>query len=324
MRLSRLNLFLLISCVSLVLLVLLLPVDKLQYLSLNVVGEPPINGRTWQEGVEELGGALSMRLLAIWGVLIIYFIVPRVIGQESVQIQDRHVSRKEIATFFGVTAGFFIANLLIGYAWWDPDGFLGMGPLFLPSIASLVVLGIFPEIARKIFNFNDDGFFSGTSKKLKSTTLYMIIVAFGYGLISCIWHCCEFYEPKMYFFFFVIKLVQLWGMCSFFFKWGYKMLSQVLKNDLLATIMTALLFGFCYPWHTFGFALAFAIFGVLMCILTRKANSYIPGLILLYFAYIFHAGLPWHGPLVTLAIIHPIAILMVILLGIDVLRKRRS
>lgn len=307
-----------------VVLVLLLPLDLLKSLSLNVVGEPPINGRSWEEGVLELGGPLSMKFLAIWGVLIIFLNVPRIIGQKKEEIPERRVSKGEFIAFITAVVAFFIVNFLIGYAWWDPDGFLGMGPLFFHSIASIIVLGVFPEIAKKAFKFQDDGFFSEKSPDLKNTVLIMVIVAFGYGLISSIWHCCSFFEPKMYFFFFVIKLTQLWGMCTFFFKWGYKMLNQAFKNDFMATILTSILFGFCYPWHTFGFAITFILFGILLCILTRKTNSYVPGLFLLYFAYIFHAGIPWHGGLVTFAVIHPISIALVAILFIMVLRKKKS
>ncbi|MHA1292016.1 MAG: hypothetical protein ACTSQJ_05040 [Promethearchaeota archaeon] len=141
----------------------------------------------------------------------------------------------------------------------------------------------------------------------------MVIIAFGYGLISVIWHCCSFFNPTMYFFFFFIKLIQLWAMCTFFFKYGLRLFLNITR-PWLAYLIIAILFGFCYPWHTFGFAMIFMIFGFLLCYLTRKTNSYLPGLILLYFAYIFHAGLPWHGAILTFTIVYPISIGILIIL----------
>jgi len=60
-----------------------------------------------------------------------------------------------------------------------------MGPLFFPSIASLIVLGILPEIFRSVFKFERKNF-AESSENIKEITIYMIQIAFGYGAISCI------------------------------------------------------------------------------------------------------------------------------------------
>jgi len=209
-----------------------------------------------------------------------------------------------------VIAVFFVVNVAIGYGWWDPGGFLGMGPLFAPSMASLVALGTVPFIARARWHLEKSDMTTSRAGLPRNIALAATI-AFGYGLVSCIWHCCSFYDPKMYFFFFVTKLVQLWAMCSFFFMWGFPMLLQRFKKGWLATIVTSVLFGLTYPWHTVGFALTFMVFGFLFCILARKTGSYVVGLALLYLAYIFHAGLPWHGNAVTVFFIHPMSLALI-------------
>ncbi|MHA1294944.1 MAG: hypothetical protein ACTSQJ_20100, partial [Promethearchaeota archaeon] len=68
--------FLIVLAIILIIIILILPLSVLEYLSIEVVGEPPINGKSWMEGVSELGGALSMRILAIIGVLIIVLTLP--------------------------------------------------------------------------------------------------------------------------------------------------------------------------------------------------------------------------------------------------------
>ncbi|NVM30110.1 MAG: hypothetical protein HWN65_14800 [Candidatus Helarchaeota archaeon] len=296
---------LILIAITLILLVLFLPLDFLEFLSLNVIGEDPIIGLTWMEGVDALGGSLSMRILAILGILIMFSVIPFILRWKKKSLGKRAVSRTEIIFFLAAAVIFFIVNFLIGYLWWDPEGFLGMGPLFLPSIISLIILGFLPEMAKKIFKFEREAFAEST-KNIKKISLVMIFIAFGYGLISLIWHCCSFFDAKMFFFFFVIKLIQLWAMCSFFFKWGFPLFLNR-TQDWVAYLVISVLFGFCYPWHTFGFAITFIIFGILLCHLTRKTNSYLTGLILLYFAYIFHAGLAWHGALITFSIIYPIS-----------------
>ena len=292
--------------ISLIIIILVLPLTLLEFLSLEVVGEPPINGRTWMEGVNELGGEISMRFLAILGILIIALTLPIVLEWENKSLPEREVEKKEIIMFFIIAAVFFIINLVIGYHWWDPEGFLGMGPLFLPSILSLILLGLSPLLLQKRFHFRKEDLATSTDN-IKEISIYMIIIAFGYGLISCIWHCCSFFEPKIYFFYLIIKLVQLWAMCSFFFKYGLKLFLSKIK-PIYAHAIVSTIFGLCYPWHTWGFALTFIIFGFLLCYLTRKTDSYLPGLILLYFAYLFHAGIPWNGALVTFLVIYPISI----------------
>ena len=303
---------LLLIAVSLICLVLFLPLDLLEYLSLEIVGEPPINGQSWMAGVIALGGTLSMRLLAIFGILIIFLLIPIILNWEKPPFIQRQVKNAEIAFFLFATGVFFLINFLIGYEWWDPNAFLGMGPLFFQSILSLIVLGCLPEIAKLIFKFERADFAESTAN-IRKIAIIMILIAFGYGLISLIWHCCSFFDAKMFFFFFIIKLIQLWAMCSFFFKWGLPLFLNK-TNEWTAYIIISILFGFCYPWHTFGFAITFIIFGFLICYLTRKTNSYLTGLILLYFAYIFHAGLAWQGPLITFSVIYPISITIIAVL----------
>ncbi|MHA1360452.1 MAG: hypothetical protein ACTSRC_20200 [Candidatus Helarchaeota archaeon] len=130
-----------------------------------------------------------MRLLAILGLLIIGILIPIIFKWEKKVSESRAVKNPELLLFFGATAIFLLANILIGYAWWDSEHILGMGPLFIPSILSLVILGIIPYIAKALFKFGQEGFANST-ENLPKISLIMILVAFGYGLISLIWHCC--------------------------------------------------------------------------------------------------------------------------------------
>ena len=303
-KIDKTHLFLLITAIGLILIILLVPLEILEFLSLQVVGEPPINGLTWLEGVYALGGQISMRILAIFGVLIIILAIPFFLKWEKRSLKTREVNWKEMLFFFVAAILFFIVNLLIGYNWWDPNGLLGMGPLFVHSLISLIILGSLPEISKLIFKFEREDFAESTSN-IKEISAIMVLIAFGYGLISLIWHCCSFFDVKMYFFFFVIKLIQLWAMTSFFFKWGLKLFLNKMK-EWQAFLIISVLFGICYPWHTIGFAITFMLFGLILSYLTYKTDSYLPGLILLYFSYIFHAGLAWQGPLITFAVIYPI------------------
>ncbi|MHA1426773.1 MAG: hypothetical protein ACTSQI_12370 [Candidatus Helarchaeota archaeon] len=199
---------LLLIAIALIIIILILPLDLLEYLSIEIVGAPPINGLTWLEGVDALGGLFSMRLLAILGILIIFTTIPSISQWEKNSTAKRKLKYLEILFFITAALIFFVINFLIGYNWWDTEDILGMGPLFFHSIASLVIIGILPELARHIFKFERTDFAEST-ENLKKISLTMIVIAFGYGLISLIWHCCSFFEPKMFFFFFVIKLIQL-------------------------------------------------------------------------------------------------------------------
>ncbi|MHA1265999.1 MAG: hypothetical protein ACTSRS_12275 [Candidatus Helarchaeota archaeon] len=286
---NKSKIYLGILAFSLIFLILFLPLDLLEILSLEVVGEPPINGLSWYEGVLALGGPLSMRFLAILGIIILFLFLPLFFEFPNETIKQRIVQNSEILFFLSITIIFFIINFAIGYAWWDPSHPLGLGPLFLPSILSIIVLGFVPNIARKIFQISRKEFAASTAN-FRKISFMMICFAYGYGLISLIWHCCSFFEPKMFFFFFILKFIQLWGMTCFFFKYGFPLFLNKFPRRW-AFVFISLLFGFCYPWHTFGFAITFTFFGLLLCYLTEKTNSYLSGLILLYFAYIFHAGL---------------------------------
>ncbi len=321
LQISKNLLFIFSVFIILILIILFIPLNVLEFLSLEIIGEPPINGKSWLEGVDALGGALSIRILAILGVLIIVSCLPFVFNWKKTELAKRQVKRSEIIFFLSSTAIFFAINILIGYNWWDPKAFLGMGPLFFPSMISLIILGILPEINLKLFKFQRSDFADSTNN-LKESSLIMLIISFGYGLISLIWHCCSFYNGTMYFFFFIIKFIQLWAIMSFFYKWGLKIFLNLMQ-EWQAYILISILFGICYPWHTMGFAITFSFFGFIICYLTRKTNSYLLGLILLYFSYIFHAGLAWNGGFITIFIIFPISIfLMVLLIFFDVKREK--
>ncbi|MHA1270962.1 MAG: hypothetical protein ACTSPY_14305 [Candidatus Helarchaeota archaeon] len=312
--------WLVIITIILTCLILFLPLEYLEYLSIEIVGGPPINGSTWIEGVYALGGPMSMRILAIIGLIIIMINVPQLLGWKKQKIERYKVSKLELSLFSIISIFLFVINYLIGYSWWDSEAFLGMGSLFFPSIITIIIVGFTPEIIKRVLKPKNQEFFNSSDNLFKSS-IYIILISFGYGLVSLIWHCCSFFEVKMYFFFFVIKLIQLWGMCSFFFKWGLRLILNVLK-EWQAYLLISIIFGICYPWHTIGFAITFIFFGILICYLTRKTNSYYTGLILLYFAYIFHALLAWQGSLITFTIIYPMSSLICIILLVYSLKNK--
>jgi len=305
---SKTTLLILLFVIAATLSIIFIPLNLLEYLSLNVVGEPPINGRFWIEGVWELGGEFGMKTLAIIGIVIIGICITFFSDWKKIILEKRNVSNLEVLAFFGATIAFFIVNILIGYAWWDPNAFLGMGPLFFPSIISLIIIGLIPEFFRISFKFSKDNF-SISKKNLNKQLILIISSAYGYGAVSTLWHCCSFFNLTMYFFFFVIKFIQLWAMTSFFYKWGFKMFMSRTRVAF-AYLIISFCFGFTYPWHTIGYAFTFTIFGLIMCEVTRRTDSYYASLFLFYFAYIFHAALPWHGPDITLFIIIPISLII--------------
>ncbi|HPO12682.1 MAG TPA: hypothetical protein PLI09_04495 [Candidatus Hydrogenedentes bacterium] len=304
------------------LLIWLPSLGTLETLSLRVIGEPPINGESWMAGVEALGGSFSMRLAATLGMIILLLGAGSLLSMPNIEIPSRRVGRNEILAFFGITMLFGAGNFYIGYAWWDPEAFLGMGPYFAHSMVLLLGLGLAPHAAARVFgctpalaNRHD-----GAVKFL----LPVLLTAFGYGLVSCLWHCCCFFSWTIVFFFVVIKGVQLWAVCRFFYGWGLKMLIQAWGKRWAAYGLISVLFGFCYPWHTVGFAVAFILFGFLLCATTFKADSYLIGWSLLYFSYLFHAGLPWHGPVITQFVLFPLALLVLVLGMWRVMRRNRS
>jgi hypothetical protein len=305
-EISKSFLIILMCIVIIIISIIFIPINLLEYLSLNVVGEPPINGRTWIEGMWELGGEFGMKILAILGFVILGICILFLMQWEPISFKKRQVKNIEIIAFFGITGGFIIINFLIGYSWWDPNAPLGMGSLFFHSILSLIIIGLLPELFKIIFKFDKEDF--AISKKNIDKEIFIVVLsAFGYGAVSVLWHCCSLFNFTMYFFFFVIKFIQLWAMTSFFYKWGFKTFMSKTKT-IFAYLIISVCFGFAYPWHTFGFAFTFTLFGLILCEITRRTDSYFVSLLLLYFAYIFHAALPWHGPEITLFIIIPISI----------------
>jgi hypothetical protein len=84
------NIFL-VSISSLILLTLFLPLEWLKYLSIEIVGEPPINGESWMEGVNVLGGSISMRLLAICGLIIL-----GIVGYKMVIIEEKELPPRKV------------------------------------------------------------------------------------------------------------------------------------------------------------------------------------------------------------------------------------
>lgn len=306
----------------LILLIWILPLGIVEALSLQVIGEPPINGESWMAGVEALGGSFSMRLAATLGMIILLLGAGSLLSSPNIEIPARRVGHTEILAFFGMTMVLGLGNFYIGYAWWDPDAFLGMGPYFVHSMALLLGIGLAPHAAARVFGGRPAlaNWHSGALKFL----IPVLLTAFGYGLVSCLWHCCCFFSWTIVFFFVVIKGVQLWAVCSFFYGWGLKMLIQAWGKHWIACMVISVLFGFCYPWHTVGFAFVFILFGFLLCTITIKTDSCLIGWSLLYFAYLFHAGLSWHGPVITQLAVLPLALIVLVLGVWRVMRRKRS
>ncbi|HOO56923.1 MAG TPA: CPBP family intramembrane metalloprotease [bacterium] len=285
--------------------ILALPLDTLEYLSLNVVGEPPINGKTWTEGMMATGGEWGMKAIGIAGLLILILGILFIARIPFRAIRQRTVKNTEIFAFALSFVLFTAVNIWIGYRWWDPGSLLGMGPMFAHSIAALIVFGLLPTAFGAVLGVPKDGLLNNFDG-IKQSIGIIVVIAAGYGLWSSLWHCCSFYIPDMFFFFFVTKLIQLWAMSSFFFKWAFPMLVNRL-GITAAYIAVSVCFGIAYPWHTPGFAVAFTLFGIVLCDITRRTGSYLAPMLLLYFAYIFHAGAPWHGYAVSVYGILPAA-----------------
>ena len=95
----RQNYILVLLAAVLLCLALFLPFNMLEYLSLEVVGEPPINGLTWMAGVEALGGPLSMGILTILEVVIIFIAIPIILKWEKKPIAKKAIHKAELLFF---------------------------------------------------------------------------------------------------------------------------------------------------------------------------------------------------------------------------------
>jgi len=298
------------------------PLETLEYLSLNIIGEPPINGRTWLEGVAETGGDAGMRALGAAGTVILVLgilLLSRIRYREVVR---RETTPAEPIVFALAVSLFFAANVWIGYRWWDPAATLGMGPMFAHSMLVLLAFGLLPDVISRFFDTGRPAM-SHEGGGLAQALPVLLVIAFGYGLLSTVWHCCSFFAPKMYFFFFITKFVQLWAVTSFFFRWAFPMISNR-WGAAAAYAVVSICFGLTYPWHTPGFAVAFVIFGLVLCDVARRAGSYLAPLLLLYFSYIFHAALPWHGARATLYAILPASVAIMLALAAYYVKTLRA
>ncbi len=303
----------LLTAAALSVLMLLVPESTLEYLSLHVVGEPPINGKTWAEGMHATGGPWGMRWVGIVGLWIMGLGLVDLRRWQPAPWSEREVANVEVVCWAAAAVTFGVVNMAIGYSWWDPQAFLGMGPLFPHSIASLAVLGVLPILARRFFGIPGDGL-ATLPGHTPSMLPILVVVAFGYGLWSCLWHCCVLFAPSIVFFYLVTKLFQLSAVCVFFFGWGLPMFGAR-WGSTAAYLVTGATFGLCYPWHTPGFALVFAVFGVVLCDLARRAGSWLAPTLLLYMAYNFHAALPWNGADVTVYGILPASVVLLVALA---------
>lgn len=98
-KLKNSRIILVILTIVLIIVVLILPLTLLEKLSLEVVGEPPINGKSWIEGVKALGGDISMRFLAIFGLVIMALTINLVLRLKSGIFIKITTKNAEIALF---------------------------------------------------------------------------------------------------------------------------------------------------------------------------------------------------------------------------------
>ncbi|MHA1252830.1 MAG: hypothetical protein ACTSRP_22780, partial [Candidatus Helarchaeota archaeon] len=155
---QNLKYWLILLTIGLLICIFYLPLEYLEYLSIEIVGGPPINGKTWMEGVYALGGPISMRVLASIGLIIIILNVPIIIilnvpiilKWEKAPVKKLKVSKLKVFLFLIIAAILFVVNIVIGYDWWDPEAILGMGPLFFPSIITIILIGFIPEIIKRV------------------------------------------------------------------------------------------------------------------------------------------------------------------------------
>ena len=83
-----------------------------------------------------------------------------------------------------------------------------------------------------------------------------------------------------------------------------------------AVAVCAILVGVLTPWHTVGFAVTFALFGVGLWVLMAKTGSHLTPFLTLYLSYITHACLPWRGDVVTWGVIIPGSLVLAVMLGV--------
>ena len=315
------RIYLILAETIVAILVFLTPLSLLEYLSGEVVGEPPITGETWIKTDYSIIGEFSMKLLAIIGLIIIVHTFYFVLKIQNAPLPERNVSRLELISFIVIALIFCGVNYLIGYNYWNPNAFLGMGLLFIPWILSYLILGLIPFIFKVIFNFKSEDFAASTTH-LFSYLFTVSFIAFGYGLFSGIWHCCAFRGAIEYILFITIKFIQFFCICLYFFMYGFNLLLSKIKKPWIAYIIISFFFALLNTLHTLSYSITYFCFGIILCILVRKTDSFLPAFFFLYLSYIFHAGLPWRGAVETITIIYPISILILIIIVYANIRLR--
>jgi len=166
---QNLKYWLILLTIGLLICIFYLSLEYLEYLSIEIVGGPPINGKTWIEGVYALGGPISMRVLASIGLIIIILNVPIILKWEKAPVKKLKVSKLKVFLFLIIAAILFVVNIVIGYDWWDPEAILGMGPLFFPSIITIILIGFIPEIIKRVIKNDNQEFKNNTHEFFNST-----------------------------------------------------------------------------------------------------------------------------------------------------------
>lgn len=293
-------LIVIIGIISLVAVIgcFLIPAEILAMISVLIIGT--INEAFWWAGWEEY-----LRVLAALGFYILAISLSLfILRPNSTHDRRSELKKSEIILWLTISGVSICITIFLGPLSKDSP------VLFWLAIGFICVVGLYPLIAWKMFHLELEDI--GISKK--NTGSALIIgggLGIGYGFVSAIWHCCRVNT--------IIEAVEtpmtLAMVCclTLFCVYGGILLSTRL-NPYVAFIISSLIYGFIYPWHTIWFALGYALFGFFLCLLYYRTGNYITVYVGYFTGFLTHAIVPWRGFIVTCFLIIPLGTVFAIFL----------
>jgi hypothetical protein len=266
---------------------------------------------TWADGHSH-SGREAIRVMAVLGALIFFVALFRI-----TRLPDQPLSREtpprrwEVPAFLVFSTAFVAFSVSLGTSWWDIEHPLYFGRTFPLLIAANLFLGVWPLLAIRIGRLRPRGDLVPARRNVGLAIAVSLAVTVGYGLYSTLWHCCKMWLFADVSYFVAVKIAVLYPMLFFVYGYGYPLFERT-WGKRAAVAVCAVLTGALTPWHTLGFAVSYAVFGVALWFLMRKTGTHLTPFLVMYLAYIAHALMPWQGDAVTWYLIVPGGALLLI------------
>ena len=287
----------------------LVPAEVLESMSVLIIG---IEEDFWRKGWAE-----NLRIVAAIGFYIIAIaLILLVVKSKSAPKRDSDVSKLELGTWLALSFIFIGVTLIFGFT----TG-ISNNPFFLwLTIGYVCGIGLYPLLAWKIFHLEPEDI--GLSKR--NLGLGLLIgggLGIGYGFVSSLWHCCqvETIDEALN----TTLQLAILGCLTLFCVYGGRLLGTKL-NQYEAFLISALIFGFVYPWHTLWFAFGYALFGFFLCLLYQRTGTYATVYVAYFLGFFTHAVVPWRGFSVTWYIIIPLGILFAVFLTFYLVKYKNA